>query len=278
MMKENGAAAGRMKNCLRAAALGISCRRIAGRTPGEAMMLQTILSYIQSIGDLCVIGITLYTFYLSFYSLRIDYISGGMSTSMFEGDALTFVFQSKTMRTMRINEILLITRDGERVNFKLKTPVMLEGRRSSEINTGCFTSIVGIEKQTDLLLEARMLVLNTDDGPVCVRAKHLKYIPVPVLKRKYIKGIYSPNCMVSSTEVNGKVISSCVKYAVYILTDKEVTTVLMTENGLTNVTVGGHNAYHLPSQDVEDIKNYLAQIWNILPERLAVEEFRSIVG
>ena len=75
------------------------------------MLWDHLLSVISTIGNLCIIVITLYTFYLGFISKRIKV----MSISRYRGDdgeSIAFLLKNRNMRTLAIQEVVYMSENG----------------------------------------------------------------------------------------------------------------------------------------------------------------------
>lgn len=68
-------------------------------------MIQTIMNITDFIGNMCVVAITIYTFYLGYFCKKIKVVSYGTTDSIFEGSQTYFILHSYSLQTFEVKEI-----------------------------------------------------------------------------------------------------------------------------------------------------------------------------
>ncbi len=101
------------------------------------MNLFTIIrEWVTFAADICILAITIYTFYITFISQRIKFISLSNSSSNSKGDSFAVVLENKSLSPQVINDIYMIIDNKYKIQVKkFEVPLILEPYKAMEISS-----------------------------------------------------------------------------------------------------------------------------------------------
>ena len=237
-------------------------------------MIQTIMDITDFIGNMCVVAITIYTFYLGYFCKRIKVVSYGSTDSVFEGSQIYFILHSYSLQTFEVKEISLVC-DGKCVHLKLQEPTIIEPRRTTKILAEQYTGFTENIEMTDILFEQiHALFLHTHEG---ILYASLKSWDNGIIKKHLYRKQKYAQINTYSLIYGGKVISDLVKFVIYIDMPMYDEPVFMTKFGAMSQLVGGYN-------HIEDIQNFsmkkirkiIADLLNISKNCVSVNEIPTV--
>lgn len=110
-----------------------------------------LIETMNFLGNMCVVLITVYTVYLTFYSKRIKVVSCGLSSSIFASDQIHLSLHSYTMQSFEVREVSFIFEDKS-VRIALQEPYVIEPRMTTKVLTKSFTRLADDIDIMDVLL------------------------------------------------------------------------------------------------------------------------------
>lgn len=225
-------------------------------------------------GNMCVVLITIYTFYLTFFSKKIKIVGCGISNSVFEGCQAYFSLHSYSLQTFEVREISVIFQDKS-VNLKLEESVIIEPRMTTKVITQRYTRFTeNIDLDEVLMSKKWGLILHTQNGMIYTSTKK-RDLGIRK-KRKYRKCCYH-RISTFNQLYGGIVISDNVKYVIYIglgLCDKPI---FMTEYGHLSQTVGGYNGIEdVESLSLKQIRKQIAKLLGVSKKYISIENVALI--
>ena len=219
-------------------------------------MIQTIMNITDFIGNMCVVAITIYTFYLGYFCKKIKVVSYGTTDSIFEGSQTYFILHSYSLQTFEVKEISLIC-DGKCVHIKLQEPTIIEPRRTTKVVTEQYTGFTENIEMTEILFDKiRGVFLHTHDGVLYASMKTRDNGIIN--KWLYRKHKFSKISTYSIT-YGDTVISDLVKYVIYIRLSMYDDPIFITKFGIMSQPIGG-------CSQIEDI------------EKLSAKKIRRIIA
>jgi hypothetical protein len=138
--------------------------RVGAKERMNSMCWNDFLGLISILGDICVIAITIYMFYLEFLSqrIRVTSIEHNFSNG---GEWISLIIKNYTKRVITFHKIDLVFNDKIQMNIKeWSEPQMLESNCAIKIATDPYSSL-GKYNMTELLWNRKeYVVIYTDEG------------------------------------------------------------------------------------------------------------------
>ncbi len=106
------------------------------------MNTEAIFNTIDFLGNICVVAITIYTFYLTFLSKKVKIIGCATQHSVFEGERLSFTLYNYSMQAFDISRVYLICDKTRLIPISLKESVVLEPRKSLVLEIPPYTRLM----------------------------------------------------------------------------------------------------------------------------------------
>ena len=243
--------------------------------------MDTIINVTALLANICVLLLTWKTFSLTTLSNKINFISLGFSTSMFNGDTISLSLENTTLRPISISSVSLVKKMDDGAYhlidlIKYSEPYVIEARRVAKITTRPYTYIDGIDSVTDLHKNAIICIKSASK---ILFVKPYKKAPLKEVKKLHKKQHYFEPLTVVREEFNNQVISQKVRYAVCIRAGEnacEWNTLLLTEHGHLNETICGYNGLDASQYNSgESLMAYLTNSFNIPMKDIYVHVFQS---
>lgn len=231
-------------------------------------MFQTIMDITDFIGNMCVVAITIYTFYLTFYSKRMKVVGWGMTNSVFEGSQIHFSIHSYFMQTFEIQAISIIS--GNRsIYLQLEQPTIVEPRMTIRICSKQYTRFTELIDVDEILCERQWgLLLHTRDKVLYTSAKRWD----SGIRKKYCYRKHKYHRItICNLEWGNVVLSDMVRYVIYVGGDD--TPIFMTEDGRLSRMVSDYNVLEkVTGASPKQIRKTIAKLLNISKKNMYVEE------
>lgn len=230
------------------------------------ILWEDIRDWITFASDICVLLITIYTFYKTFICSKIEVVSFINDYSM-NGESHDIIFLNKKMVPMAITEVQLIIEDKYLFTFaNPRNPIIIEGFSTCSISTGEFGYI------------DHELSIFSENVIVEVTLLHNKKIYLGGIKRYlymlFRKRVFNLERASKVTyKFNNKIIPRYAKY-ILIIKEKDVkedTTVFIFESGVMTEVIAGYNG--IPKEVVGNIES----LSDFLHEWLDIYEIKFIL-
>lgn len=212
-------------------------------------------------GNMCVVLITIYTFYLTFFSKKIKIVGCGISNSVFEGCQIHFSLHSHTLQSFEVSKISVVFQDKS-VQLNLEEPIIIEPRMTTKVITERYTRLTENIDLNDIMLGKNWgLILHIQDNIIYTSNK--KWDLGIRKKRKYRKGYY--HRIGTINQIFGEtVISDMVKYVIWIRLIQYDKPIFMTEDGRMSQTIEGYNGIEdVDSLSLKQIRKQIAKLLEV---------------
>lgn len=210
-----------------------------------------VREWVTFAADICILLITIYTFYITFISQKIKFISLSNSSSNSKGDSFAVILENKSLSPQVINDIYMIVDNKYKIQVKkFEVPLVLEPYTAKEISSEKYsytTPSLPLKTGENVILEVsttrKKLYLYMHKKTPKV-TKEMKNIPYNVTK---ITNTY-----------NEKIVPQNAKYALTVSKEEWQSTVFIFKTGVMTGEILGYNGIPedaLKSQ--EDLIQYL---------------------
>lgn len=229
---------------------------------------------IDFLGNICVVAITIYTFYLTFLSKKVKIIGCTTKHSVFEGERLSFTLHNYSMQAFDISRVYLICDKTRLIPISLKESVVLEPRKSLVLEIPPYTRLMeDVNVYSKEYQKHWCLVLGSDIG--CIYASARKWDIGQSVIRKVEKNQYR-RVGVVRLEVDGIVVSEQVRYVIRVYTSKYVTHFLMTDYGFTDKPIDGCNVFEKYVGRKKKLRKVIAKRLNIPKGCISIEDLNVV--
>ena len=220
------------------------------------MNLFTIIrEWVTFAADICILAITIYTFYITFISQRIKFISLSNSSSNSKGDSFAVVLENKSLSPQVINDIYMIIDNKYKIQVKkFEVPLILEPYKAMEISSEKYsytTPSLPLKTGDNVILEVsttrKKLYLYMHKKTPKV-TKEMKNIPYNVTK---ITNTY-----------NEKIVPQNAKYALSLSKGDWQNTVFIFKTGLMTGEILGYNS--IPEDALKSMEDLIQHLDNWL--------------
>ena len=220
------------------------------------------LSLISFGADMCILGITLYTTWKTFFERKIKLLSYTPHFNMFGGDYISIVVENTSLSPISINKIDILCGDYSINMCHYNEPFILEPQKATKINMEPFSTINEIS--LDKLVTPNVCIkFATSKGSIITSfAKlHIKYDK----KKKY------KTANVFRSTFNGYVITPDIKYVILTKYNDKEQTIFINDKGRMNMDLYGYNA--IPLSDVNNIEIVRTHIQNVINKYNTEQKF-----
>lgn len=217
-------------------------------------LISSSKEWITFAADICILLITIYTFYITFISQKIKLISISQSSSNTKGDSFYVVLENKSLSPQVITNINLIIENKYKVNLnKFEIPFILEPYKAKEVGSDRYSytmpSLPYLNSENTILevtTTRNKLYLSMNKKTPRVK-KEMKEIPYNVTK---IKNTY-----------NERIIPKDAKFVLNVSKGDWQNIVFVFKTGLMTGEVLGCNG--LPEEVLESQENFIQflDIW-----------------
>lgn len=226
------------------------------------------------LGNMCVVAITIYTFYLTFMSKKVKLLGCGQEDSMFYGTKLSFTVHNYSMQAFDIKSVYFICGKDCMVPFELTEPLMLEPRKSLQINLPEYTSLSEtIDRISEDYKKHWCLVLKTQSDVICASPRKWDSgwrVIRAIKKQKFRRIGIIRQC------VGDVVVSEQVAYNIIFYHDDMVENVLMTSYGYTQQCIMGCSDFSKYVGHPKKLRKYIANITGLPSKCIIVEKLFPI--
>lgn len=202
--------------------------------------LENVPGLFSTLGDICIFFITVYTFRLTIFPKKPNIVDFGESFSAFKGDSLHITFENRSLCSIVILEVSIISDLGKLKIYK--GHCIIENFKCVTIEMKPYSAI--IDRNGKLVSEC----FGTKDLYIVVKTSRGTYW-IPHKKRSWtIKRIHKKlscydNLQVLRSYYNDLIVKPDFKYAL-VFSDKagKINTVFITTNGMMSEALFGYNA------------------------------------
>lgn len=203
-----------------------------------------IRDWVNFAANMCILAITIYTFFITFLSKRIKFRSISIAYSNTEGNSFSVVLENKTLSPILINDINLIVDNQYKVKVKkFDSPLILEPFKAKKITSNKY-SYTDPDLGT-MTGHKNVLEVVTMSGKKLYLPWHKKTPKVS----KQMKQCYA-NVSVITNTYNGKIVPKFAKYVLIVSRDDWNNTIFIFESGTMTGEILGYNC--LPKEVVKE--------------------------
>lgn len=204
--------------------------------------------------DICILLITIYTFYITFISQKIRFMSISKSSSTTNGDNFSVVLENKTLSPLVIEDIHLIIDNKYKIQVKkFESPLILEAYTAQKVTSDRYSytvpslpSPVGNNVVLEVKTSRKKLYLRLHKKVPKV-TEEMRNIPYNVTK---ITNTY-----------NDKIVPKNAKFALIVSKGDWQKTAFIFDTGVMTGEILGYNG--IPEDAVKDKENLIQflDIW-----------------
>lgn len=202
-----------------------------------------IRDWVSFAANICILVITVYTFFITFISKKIEFRSVSPSSSITKGNSLSVVLENKTLSPILIDNINLIVDNKYKIKIKsFDSPLIIEPFTASKITS---------DKHSYTIPYIGSLIGPKNVLELDMSGKY-KYLPLYKKSPKVSKNIKrsNTNVQIITNKYNEKIVPEFAKYILVFSKDSWHNTVFIFESGVITEDVFGING--LPPEVVKD--------------------------
>lgn len=202
-----------------------------------------IRDWVNFAASMCILVITIYTFYITFISKRLIFRSISLANSNSEGNSFSVVLENKTLSPILIDNINLIVGDQYKVKVKkFDSPLILEPFTAKKVTSNKYSYTVP---------DLGTITGNNNVLEVNMSGKKI-YLPLHKKTPKVSKQMKQNHVNVTTitNTYNGKIVPKFAKYVLIVSKDDWNNTVFIFESGTMTGEILGYNG--LPEEVVKD--------------------------
>ncbi|AYK06545.1 hypothetical protein [Brevibacillus laterosporus] len=208
----------------------------------------SIREWVTFAANICILLITIYTFYLTFISKKIKFMSISESLSITDGDNFSVVLENKSLSPLVIEEIYLIIDNKYKVQVKkFESPLILEAYTAQKVTSHRYSytapslpSLIGNNTVLEVKTSRKKLYLRLHKKVPKV-TREMRNIPYNVEK---ITNTY-----------NEKIVPKNAKFVLVASKGDWQKTVFIFKTGVMTGEILGYNG--MPEEAVKDQGNLL---------------------
>lgn len=202
-----------------------------------------IRDWINFAANMCILAITIYTFFITFISKKIKFRSLSIAHSNSEGNSYSVVLENKTLSPILIDDINLIVENQYKVKVKkFDSPLILEPFTAMKVTSNKYSYTVP---------ELRIMPDHNTVLEVKMSGKKL-YLPLHKKTPKVSKQMKqsNENVITLTNTYNGKIVPKFAKYVLIVSKEDWNNTVFIFETGTMTGEILGYNG--LPKEVVKE--------------------------
>lgn len=225
------------------------------------------MSAMSFAADMCILVITLYTTYKTFFDKKIKLLTYTPHFwNMFGGMFISVVVENTSLSPLSVEKIDIVYDNHYVINIaRYNEPLILKPQHATTITMEPFSKLAGIS--TDEIDDKDFyLIFSTSKGKII---SNFKRMPV---KRKR-SNIYKSISVVRNF-FNGMIITPDIKYAILMKIDGVSKTILLNDGGLMDKDIYGYNA--IPREDIDNIEMVKAHIKGIVNQYNPEQKFHLV--
>jgi len=201
------------------------------------LTFECIKNLISFFSDICILGITVYTFYLKFFCRKISLVKYTSSYSIFKGISVSLVMENNTLSPICFDKISVICNNEYKITVvQYETPQIIEPFKTFIVRMEPFSyldlaeqNLVNLDSSHDKYLE-----INTSKG--IIYAKYYKNTNILKHNKQYqdiipVRKFY-----------NGNIILKDTKYALVFQNNNNTDTIFINNSGYMSREINGFNA------------------------------------
>lgn len=226
-----------------------------------------IRDWVTFASDICILLITLYTFYKTFISKKIRFVSVFESLSISDGNNFSIVIENKSLSPQVINDIHLIIDNKYKIQVKkLEAPLILEPYTAQKVESERYSYT---DPRLPGLIGTKMVLEVTTSRKKLYLPIHKK---IPKVKPELKK--LSDNVMKITNIYNNKIVPSNAIFVLIVIKGECENTIFIFENGTMTGTVLGYNAVpEEVAKDIQTLRNFLDSWLKPSEVKYYVEQF-----
>lgn len=210
--------------------------------------------YISPLGDACILLLTIYTFYRTYVSKKINFLGFSLNSSIWDGFSIGVNIQNWSLSTISVNKIELVINEEIKITIKdFNDPLILEPLKSVKIESERNSEFPF--KSSELFDSELKLQIYGFNGKV-IESKFKRHTKKPRNIKEY------KQLSVVNKTFDGKVVTPNMKYKVYIFENGLLQeSFIIMKRGLMEKHLWGFNVIpeeHLESK--ESLKEFLFSI------------------
>lgn len=205
--------------------------------------------WVSFAANVCILSITVYTFYITFISKKIKILNISQSQSLSDGNSLSVVIENKSLSPLVIEEVCLIIDNKYKVRIEqFSSPLILEPF-SAKLIESCKYSFLTPDIKIPIGKNSALEV-KTSRKTLYVQMR--KKTPIS----DAIKSIV-PNVSTVTIKYNGKIVPKKAKYVLVLSKYEQQDTIFIFESGaMTEGILGCHQIPAEVTKSQETLENY----------------------
>lgn len=220
------------------------------------------ISWVSFGADLCILGITIYTTWKTFFEKRIKLLSYSPHFSMFGGDSISIVVKNSSLLPISVQSIDIIYSDHSLNLSKFDNFLILEPHHTVKIKMEPFSKLS--KPLSELDINNFFIAFDTTEETIISKFRWIK--------TKYDKKKKYTKINIERKTFNGQIITPDIKYALLIKINNTEQTIFINDGGLLSSDIYGYNA--IPKKDINDIEKVKMNIKGILNKYNQKQEFQ----
>ncbi len=225
------------------------------------------ITWVSFGADMCILGITLYTTWKTFFEKRIKLLTYSPNfCSMFGGSYISVVVENTSLSPLSVEKVDIVYDNRYVINLNtFQEPLILKPQQATTITMMPFSQLSGLSLG-EIEHKDFYLIFKTSKGKI-----------ISNFKRMPIKKNSNNKCQIITVmrrTFNGLIISPDIKYAILMKNEEKQQTILMNNFGIMDKDIYGYNA--IPRNDINDIQLVKGHIKTII-DKFNPKQIYSIV-
>lgn len=220
-------------------------------------MMDSIREWVNFAANICILLITLYTFYITFLSKKINVLSIGTSSSATKGESISVVIENKTFSSLVVNCVYLIINRQYKILLQcFSEPLVLPPFAAKRIESDKYTflmpnidlSLTNKDCTVEIVTTRKVLFLS-----FLHQKKSLSFFQCfSAIKDNKKMKYMTVNVSMEQCMYNGKIIPFGARFSLNIWKDDFRKTVFVFGSGKLSESIFGRTG--LPQEVVHDEK------------------------
>lgn len=153
-------------------------------------ILSTFSDVISFLANICVLGITVYTLYLTAFCKKLSFVSSGVKKTSFYGDTLFINLSNKSLHAIPITEVFIMKKIDQvfyKISFgRYDDPILIEPWNIRRIETEPFTrALSNLDQDIELFEMSHDIMVAVKIGQELIWIKPSKNAPCKLAKKAY---------------------------------------------------------------------------------------------
>lgn len=225
--------------------------------------LSNMRDWIGFCADICMLFITLYTFYLTFIRIRLNFCGIGENNSNSDGKSFYVIIENRFLLPVVINNVNLIMNDKYKICLtEMKDPLIIESFCAKRVESKKYAKLY--PNNVNINFEESILEVITTKKVLYLKLNKKAHIS------KKMKKMKAPNVCMMTYEYNNKIVPENAVYSLDYIRDSKNHTVFIFKSGILTENILGYTA--VPVENMNN-KKQLEEFLDKFFVENGVEEF-----